>query len=303
MYYNQRTISTPAECTGVGVHSGKPVTLRINPAPPNHGIKFKRTDLVNAPCIPALFSMVTDTSLATVLGNHGAIVSTVEHLMAAFTGLSIDNALVEISAYEMPIMDGSAFPFVEMITAAGIEDQDARRCFFIIKKPIELSEDDKFVGVYPHDTFKISCSIEYNDALIKTQSVSVNVDESVFADDISKARTFGFYHEYEFLKQHGLARGGSLDNAVVIDGDKVLNEDGLRFADEFVRHKVLDCIGDFSLLGMPLLGHVVARKSGHLFNHKLLQTIFQQKEYWETGFPGVVIPDEQKTLPSKSLAL
>lgn len=302
MHFYQRTISAQAECAGVGVHSGKPVTLRIKPAPPNHGIKFKRTDLVNAPCIPALFKMVTDTSLATVLGNNGTIVSTVEHLMASFTGLSIDNALVEISAYEMPIMDGSAFPFVEMIKTAGITEQDAQRCFFIIREPLEISDNGRFVGVYPHDAFKISCTIEYDDALIQTQSFSATVDETVFADEISKARTFGFYHEYEFLKNHGLARGGSLENAVVIDGDTILNEDGLRFADEFVRHKVLDCIGDFSLLGMPLLGHVITRKSGHLFNHKLLQKIFRHKECWETGFPDQAVPEPAES-PSKSLAL
>lgn len=303
MHYNQRTINTPVECTGVGVHSGKPATLTIKPAPPNHGIKFKRTDLVNAPSIPALFKMVTDTSLATVLGNNGAIVSTIEHLMACFTGLSIDNAMVEVNAYEMPIMDGSALPFVEMINAAGIEEQDAPRCFFIIKEPIEISEDGKFVGVYPSDAFKISCTIEYEEALIGTQSFSMTVEETPFADEISSARTFGFYHEYEFLKQHGLARGGSLENSVVIDGKTVLNQDGLRFPDEFIRHKVLDCIGDFSLLGMPLLGHVVAHKSGHLFNHKLLQEIFHRKENWDTGFPDYA--DIQPVAPraAKSLAL
>ncbi|MFZ5563379.1 MAG: UDP-3-O-acyl-N-acetylglucosamine deacetylase, partial [Thermodesulfobacteriota bacterium] len=193
-------------------------------------------------------------------------------------------------AYELPIMDGSAFPFAEAIARAGCVEQEARRCFFVIKKPLEIEEGGRSVGIYPAPCYTISCTIEYDHPLIGTQSRTVEVSTEAFLNDISKARTFGFYHEYEYLKQHGLARGGSLDNAVVVDGPRVLNDGGLRFDDEFVRHKILDCIGDFSLLGMPLMGHVIARKSGHLFNHRLLEALFEHKECWEAGFPEAPAP-------------
>jgi len=301
MYFKQRTVAQPVSCSGVGVHSGKKVNLTIKPAPSNHGIKFVRTDLLDCPCISAHFNMVVDTSLATVIGYEGFIVSTIEHLMASFAGLSIDNALVEIDSYEMPIMDGSAGPFASMIRSAGVRDQDAPRYFFVVKKPIELKEDGKMVGIYPCSTYKITCTIEYDHSLIKKQSYSVDLSEQVFEREISRARTYGFLHEYEYLKRYGLARGVSLDNVVVIDSKDVINKDGLRYKDEFVRHKILDCIGDFSLLGMPILGHVVVSKSGHAFNHAFLREFFSQKESWETR----TINNENE-LPSyepKSLAI
>lgn len=278
----QRTIAKPVSCSGVGVHSGKKVNLTIKPAPVNHGIKFKRKDLPESPSISAHFNMVVDTSLATVIGHDGFIVSTIEHLMATFSGLSIDNALVEIDAYEMPIMDGSAGPFTSLIKEAGIVEQTDPRCFFVIKKPIELKKDGKSVGIYPSSTYKISCTIEYDHPLIRRQSYAIDVLGEIFEREISRARTFGFLHEVEYLKRYGLARGGSLDNAVVIDKHDIINQDGLRYPDEFVRHKILDCIGDFSLLGMPLLGHVVLNKSGHTFNHAFLKEFFAKKESWET---------------------
>jgi UDP-3-O-[3-hydroxymyristoyl] N-acetylglucosamine deacetylase len=301
MYFKQRTVAQPVRCSGVGVHSGKRVNLTINPAPSNHGIKFIRTDLLDCPCISAHFNMVVDTSLATVIGYEGFIVSTIEHLMASLAGLSIDNALVEIDSYEMPIMDGSAGPFASMIRSAGIRDQDAPRYFFVVKKPIELEEDGKMVGIYPCSTYKITCTIEYDHSLIKKQSYSVDLSDQVFEREICRARTYGFLHEYEYLKRYGLARGVSLDNVVVIDSKDVINKDGLRYKDEFVRHKILDCIGDFSLLGMPILGHVVVNKSGHAFNHAFLKEFFSQKESWETR----TINNENE-LPSyqpKSLAI
>jgi UDP-3-O-[3-hydroxymyristoyl] N-acetylglucosamine deacetylase len=245
--------------------------------------------------------MVVDTSLATVIGYEGFIVSTIEHLMASFSGLSIDNALVEIDSYEMPIMDGSAGPFASMIRSAGIREQDAPRYFFVVKKPIELKEEDKMVGIYPCSTYKITCTIEYDHSLINKQSYSVDLSEQVFEREICRARTFGFLNEYEYLKRYGLARGVSLDNVVVVDSKDVINKDGLRYKDEFVRHKILDCIGDFSLLGMPILGHVVVSKSGHAFNHAFLKKFFFQKESWETR----TINNENE-LPSyepKSLAI
>ena len=270
-------------CSGVGVHSGKKVNLTIKPAPPNHGIKFIRTDLLDCPVISAHFNMVVDTSLATVIGFEGFIVSTIEHLMASFAGLSIDNALVEIDSYEMPIMDGSAYPFTSLIKASGIKELDTPRYFFVIKEPIELKQDGKMVGVYPCSTYKITCTIEFDHPLIGKQSFSVDVSDHIWESEISKARTFGFLHEYEYLKKNGLARGVTLENVIAIDDKAVVNEGGLRYEDEFVRHKILDCIGDFSLLGMPILGHVVAAKSGHAFNHSFLKKIFAEKESWETG--------------------
>ena len=280
--FQQRTVAKSVSCSGVGVHSGKKVNLTVKPAPVNHGIKFKRTDLPDSPSITAHFNMVVDTSLATVIGHDGFIVSTIEHLMASFSGLSIDNALVEMDAYEMPIMDGSAGPFTSLIKEAGIIEQLDPRCFFVIKEPIELKKDEKFVGIYPSSTYKITCTIEYDHPLIERQSYSIDVSDEVFEREISRARTFGFLHEVEDLKRYGLARGGSLDNAVVIDKRDIINEDGLRYPDEFVRHKILDCIGDFSLLGMPLLGHVVLNRSGHAFNHAFLKEFFAKKESWET---------------------
>lgn len=279
----QRTVAGEVKCRGIGVHSGREVRLTIKPAAPNHGIRFVRTDLPGTPMIAALFNQVVDTSLATVIGSEGCIVSTIEHLMAALSALSIDNAVIALDAYEMPIMDGSARPFVDLLQAAGIEDQNADRCFFIIKEAIELREGDKFVGAYPYDGRKLSCTIAYDQPLIGKQSITLNLDAETFRNDVSPARTFGFFQEVEMMKRFGLARGGSLENAIVIDRERVLNPGGLRFADEFVRHKLLDCIGDFSLLGMPIIGHLVTHRSGHAFNHAFLEKLFQNKSSWQAS--------------------
>jgi len=278
----QRTINRETGCSGIGLHSGKTVHLTLKPAPVNHGIKFVRKDLPDDPVIPARFNRVVDTSLATVIGSDGVIVSTIEHLMACLAGLSIDNIIVELDSYEVPVMDGSAGPFTSMILAAGIREQDASRHFFVLEEPIELEQDGKFVGAYPDTTFKISCNIEFEHPLIRKQSCSIEVVDCIFEREISSARTFGFLHEVEYMKQYGLARGGSLDNAVVIDKNQILNKGGLRYRDEFVRHKLLDCIGDFSLLGMPILGHIVTSKSGHAFNHAFLEKFFRKKTSWQT---------------------
>lgn len=278
----QRTLAGQASCSGVGLHSGRTVNLTIRPAPVNHGIKFIRKDLPDSPGISAHFNRVVDTSLATVIGYNGFIVSTIEHLMASFAGLSIDNAIVELDSYEVPIMDGSAAPFVAMINSAGIKEQISPKCFFVIKTPIELNENGKSVSVYPDSTYRITCTIDYSHPLIRNQSFSVNLLKGVFETEIGRARTFGFLEELEYMQRYGLARGGSLANAVVIDKNGIVNADGLRFQDEFVRHKILDCIGDFSLLGMPVLGHIVANKSGHQFNHDFLKEFFAHKESWET---------------------
>ena len=301
LYFHQRTVAKEVTCSGIGMHSGKEATLTIKPAPINHGIKFVRTDLPECPSLSAHFNMVVDTSLATVIGYDGFIVSTIEHLMACFSGLSVDNALVELDSYEVPIMDGSAGPFAQIIKSAGIKEQMGSRYYFIIKEPIELKEDDKSVTVYPSPAFRITCNIEFDHPLVKKQSYSIYVSEHVFETEISRARTFGFLHEVEYLKRYGFARGGSLDNAVVIDENKILNNEGLRYQDEFVRHKILDCIGDFSLLGMPILGHVVLNKSGHSFNHAFLKKFFAQRESWETQI--IDNNEHQSEIQPKSLAI
>jgi UDP-3-O-[3-hydroxymyristoyl] N-acetylglucosamine deacetylase len=278
----QRTLSKDVHFSGTGLHSGKTVHLTLKPAPINHGIKFVRKDLPDNPTIPARFNCVVDTSLATVIGTDGVIVSTIEHLMACLAGLSIDNVIVELDAYEVPVMDGSAGPFTSIIMDAGILEQEAPRHFFVLKEPIELEQNGKFVGAYPDSTFKITCNIDFEHPIIRQQSCSIEVKDYIFEREISSARTFGFLHEVEYMKRYGLARGGSLDNAVVVDESGVLNEDGLRYQDEFVRHKLLDCIGDFSLLGMPILAHIVTSKSGHAFNHAFLKSFFKNKSSWQT---------------------
>jgi len=300
MFLQQRTIAQSVSCIGIGMHSGKEVHLAIHPAPINHGIKFVRMDLPECPSIPAHFNMVVDTSLATVIGYDGFIVSTIEHLMACFGGLSIDNALVELDAYEVPIMDGSAAPFAKLIGKAGIKEQIGSRFYFVVNKPIELEENGKSVAIYPSSAFRITCSIEYDHPLLQKQSCSVYVSDQVFESEISRARTYGFMHEINYLKRYGFARGGSLDNAVVIDTNKILNNEGLRYQDEFVRHKILDCIGDFSLLGMPILGHVVLHKSGHTFNHAFLKKFFEHRDAWETR---TISSMAQADFESKSLAI
>jgi len=300
MQTNQRTVARSVTCSGIGVHSGKTVTVTIKPAPVNHGIQFVRTDLMDSPGIAARFNMVVDTSLATVIGYNGFIISTIEHLMACFTGQGIDNALVELDNYEMPIMDGSGGPFAEIISSAGAEDQAGARCFFVIKEPIEVERDGKFVGIYPQSTYKITYTIDYDHPLIGRQTCTVDVNDGTFETQIARARTFGFLEEYELMKHYGLALGGSLDNVLVVDEDDVINPGGLRYPDEFVRHKILDCIGDFSLLGMPILGHVVAEKSGHAFNHEFLKTFFEKKDCWATE---TIHPPETRPTQPKQLAI
>ena len=282
LYKQQRTLAAPVSFTGQGVHSGNTVHLTLHPAPPNYGIKFRRVDLPAKPMVSGHFNRVVDTSLATVIGESGCIVSTIEHLMATFAGLSIDNAVVELDDYELPIMDGSAAVFTRGIREKGIAEQDAARFYFMIQKPIELEENGKSVCVYPHDHQLITCTIDFDHPAIGRQTLEIEMSEQGFETEIAGARTFGFLHEIELLQFYGLAKGGSLDNAVAVDENGVVNEEGLRWPDEFVRHKILDCIGDFSLLGLPILGHIVLHKSGHNFNHEFLKTFFMHKQCWKT---------------------
>ena len=280
----QSTLAQSATCNGVGLHSGNAVTMTLKPAPPNHGVKFMRVDLPEKPLIPALFSRVVDTSLATVVGYDNVIVSTIEHLMASLNGFGIDNVLIELTNYEIPIMDGSAKCFAEMIGRAGVVSQKVPRQAFILREPIEIDDGERFVGVYPDHTYRISCSIDFPHPLIGAQSMEMEVTGAEFTAKVAGARTFGFVHDLETMRVFGLAKGGSLENAVVVDNDCVVNENGLRYPDEFVRHKLLDCVGDFSLLGMPILGHIKTRKSGHQFNHAFLEKFFASRDKWETGF-------------------
>ena len=282
MHVLQRTVADAVYCSGVGLHSGRQVNLAIRPAPPNHGIRFVRTDLPDSPQIPALFNRVVDTSLATVIGFNGAIVSTIEHLMASLAGLSIDNALIELDGHEVPVLDGSAGPFTKQILQTGIAIQDVPRQFFVVKDPIAIANDDKSVCVYPSDSFKITCTIDFSHQLVGKQTCSIELTDAAFENEICRARTFGFLEELEYMKQYGLAQGGSLDNAIVLNKTGVENEDGLRFQDEFVRHKLLDSIGDLSLLGMPIIGHIVLKKSGHAYNHEFLKQFLKQASAWET---------------------
>ncbi|MFC1896183.1 UDP-3-O-acyl-N-acetylglucosamine deacetylase [Thermodesulfobacteriota bacterium] len=278
----QRTLAGIASCSGIGLHSGKRVHITIKPAPANHGIRFVRKDLPDSPTILAHLKYVVDTSQATVIGNNGVIISTIEHLMATFAGLCVDNALVELDSYEVPIMDGSAEPFTGLLKRTGITAQNAHRYHFKVKKPVEVSEDGRSVSIYPSDQLRISCTIDFDHPLLRNQSLAVSVTEEVFEKEVSPARTFGFFHELDYLKKFGFAKGGSLENALVLGSDGILNENGLRFENEFVRHKILDCLGDLSLLGIPILGHIVTYKSGHTFNHAFLKTFFTSRDCWDT---------------------
>lgn len=301
MHFHQRTLARPATCSGLGVHSGRTVRLRVLPAPVNHGIQFVRVDLPAKPVIPAVFANVVDTSNATVLGEDGCIVSTVEHLMAALAALEIDNARVEIDNFELPIMDGSAAPFVEMLEGAGILDQGGPKCVFVVKKPFSLTEGDKSVAIHPSPVPRITASIDFAHPHVGKQNCTVSVSPESFREEIAPARTFGFLHEVEMMKRFGLGRGGSLDNAVVVGPDGALNPGGLRFPDEFVRHKVLDCIGDMALLGLPILGHLISRRSGHAFNHRFLQAFVKQTAGWET----LTLHDirDRREIPPEALAV
>lgn len=281
--FRQRTLAQNVALSGTGVHSGKKTNITVRPAMENHGIKFRRVDLPGTQDIQALFKRVVDTSLATVLGTNGAIVSTIEHLMASFAGLGIDNALVEMDDYEMPIMDGSAKEFTRAFTAAGVFHQDLPKQFFLVNKKIRVTDGDKFVEVLPKPCFKITCSIDFDHPLIGKQRISFDRSTDNFEKEISRARTFGFVQDMELLKKFNLGKGGSLDNAIAIDKDRILNDEGLRYPDEFVRHKLLDCLGDFSLLGMPIQGHIITHKSGHTLNHRFIQNFLEQKDSWETG--------------------
>jgi UDP-3-O-[3-hydroxymyristoyl] N-acetylglucosamine deacetylase len=279
----QRTLKNSIRATGVGLHSGKKVYLSLKPAPVNTGIVFRRTDLDNAIDIPAKYDQVGDTTLSTTLVKDGVRVDTVEHLLSAMAGLGVDNAYVELSAPEVPIMDGSAGPFVFLLQSAGIEEQDAPKEFIRIKKPVEVKDDDKVARFEPFDGFKVSFTIEFNHPVVddRNQRTSLDFSSTSFVKEVSRARTFGFMKDIEFLRSQNLALGGSLNNAIVVDETTVLNEDGLRYEDEFVKHKVLDAVGDLYLLGKSLIGEFIGHKSGHGLNNLLLRELMVNQDAWE----------------------
>ena len=279
----QRTLKNTIRATGVGLHTGKKVYLTLRPAEIDNGIVFRRVDFEEPVVIPSHPLNVENTELATSLGKNGVRISTVEHLMAALAGLGIDNAFVDLSADEVPIMDGSSGPFVFLIQSAGIEEQDAPKKFIRIKKPIQAEQDDKWVRFDPFDGFKVSFTIEFDHPMFNNLSQQAEVDFSTtsFVKEISRARTFGFMRDIEALRRRDLALGGSLDNAIVVDDYRVLNEDGLRYNDEFVKHKILDAIGDLYLLGHTLIGAFSGYKSGHALNNQLLRALLEDETAWE----------------------
>jgi UDP-3-O-[3-hydroxymyristoyl] N-acetylglucosamine deacetylase len=280
---SQRTLKTTIRATGIGLHSGRKVFMTLRPAAPNTGIVFRRVDLAEPVDIQARAENVGDTMLGTTLVNGDVKVSTVEHLLSAFAGLGVDNAFVELSAVEVPIMDGSAGPFVFLLQSAGIEDQNVAKRFVRIRKTIEVRDGDKWARFDPFNGFKVNFEIEFDHPIFRrhTQRASMDFSTSSFLREISRARTFGFMRDLETLRAHNLALGGTLDNAVVLDEFKVLNEDGLRYEDEFVKHKILDAIGDLYLLGHSLIGEFSGFKSGHGLNNKLLRALIADVSAWE----------------------
>jgi len=279
----QRTLKNSIRATGIGLHTGKKVYLTLNPAPINSGIVFRRVDKSPAVVIEGSALNVQDTVLATTLGNGDVRVSTVEHLMAAFAGLGIDNCFVDVSASEVPIMDGSAAPFVFLIQSAGILEQGAARRFIRIKKSISVEEDDKIARFDPYEGFNCKFTIDFDHPLFKGDVTTTEIDFSntSFVREISRARTFGFVRDIEALRERNLALGGSLDNAIVVDEYRVLNEDGLRYPNEFVKHKILDAIGDLYLLGHSLIGSYTGVKSGHALNNRLVRELLSHADAWE----------------------
>ncbi|MFH1217577.1 MAG: UDP-3-O-acyl-N-acetylglucosamine deacetylase [Pseudomonadota bacterium] len=277
----QHTINKAVSFAGIGLHSGKPVKLVVKPAEASTGIRFVRTDLADNVVIPATLSRVSNTVLATSLAKDGVEVSTTEHLLAALSGIGIDNAIIELDNNEVPIMDGSASPFVHVLRRAGRQRQRVKRLMLKITRPIEIRNGDSVLRIEPYNGFKVSGEINFDHHLIRRQTFSVDVDSRSFVKEVASARTFGFLHEVEYLRSNGKALGGSLDNAIVIDRTEILNTDGLRFSNEFVRHKILDLIGDLALLGFPLLGHVKAIKSGHAQHLELMKEIVDHPECWQ----------------------
>ena len=279
----QRTLKNPVRATGVGLHSGEKIYLAVLPAPVDTGIVFRRTDVTPMVDIPATAQSVGETTLSSTIVKDGVKVSTVEHLMSALAGLGIDNAIVELDAAEVPIMDGSAGPFVFLLQSAGLIEQEAAKKYIRIKRPISVSDGDKTAAFLPFEGFKITFSIDFDHPVFEHQVKEATVDFSStsFVHEVAQARTFGFMRDIEYLRSQNLALGGSVDNAIVVDDDRILNEGGLRFEDEFVKHKILDAIGDLYLVGHSLIGEFIAHKSGHALNNQLVRKLLSEQDAWE----------------------
>ncbi|MGE0029517.1 MAG: UDP-3-O-acyl-N-acetylglucosamine deacetylase [Steroidobacteraceae bacterium] len=279
----QRTLKNSIRATGIGLHTGRKVLMVLRPAPPNTGIVFRRVDLEPPIDIPARATNVTETTLGTTLAVGDAGVSTVEHLLSAMAGLGVDNAFVELTADEVPIMDGSAGPFVFLIQSAGIELQSSAKRFVRVRRRVEVEDGDKWARFEPHEGFRVNFEIEFDHPVFRrhAQRATMDFSTTTFLREVSRARTFGFMRDMEALRGRNLALGGTLDNAIVLDDYRILNEDGLRYEDEFVRHKILDAIGDLYLLGHSLIGEFTGYKSGHGLNNRLLRTLLADSTAWE----------------------
>jgi UDP-3-O-[3-hydroxymyristoyl] N-acetylglucosamine deacetylase len=290
----QRTLKNTIRATGVGLHTGDKVYLTLRPAEPNTGIRFRRVDLPIPVTIQATPGNVGETVLSTTLVSGQVKISTIEHLLSAFAGLGIDNAIIDVSAAEVPIMDGSAGPFVFLLQSAGVEEQDVPKQYIRIKRSVRVEEGDKWAAFNPFDGFKVTFTIDFEHPAFEehVKTATMDFSSTTFVKEVSRARTFGFMKDIDMLRQNNLALGGSLDNAIVVDDSKILNEDGLRYADEFVKHKILDAIGDLYLLGHSLIGEFTGYKSGHGLNNKLLRTLLEDKDAWE-----MVSFDEENDAP------
>jgi UDP-3-O-[3-hydroxymyristoyl] N-acetylglucosamine deacetylase len=290
----QRTLKDSIRATGIGLHSGAKVYMTLRPAPANTGIVFRRLDLPEPVDVPATALNVTETKLGTTLEHGEGKVATVEHLLSALAGLGIDNLFIDLTAPEVPIMDGSAAPFVFLLQSAGLEEQSAPKRFIRILREVKVTEGDKWTRFAPYDGFRVNFEIDFDHPVLKKhrQKASLDFSTTAFLKEISRARTFGFLKDVEHLRSHDLALGGSLDNAIVMDDYRVLNEDGLRFRDEFVRHKVLDAVGDLYLLGSCLIGEFTGFKSGHRLNNLLLRALLEQPEAYQE-----VVFDDQRHSP------
>ena len=290
----QRTLKTTVSCKGIGLHTGKVVGVALHPAPPNHGIQFIRTDTARRVRIPACIDNVVDTTLATTLGKDGVVISTVEHLLSACLGLGLDNLMVEVDGPEVPIMDGSAAPYIYLLRSVGIKQQSAYKRFLAVKRPIHHRDNGRWASILPCDRLEISFEIQFRHPRIGNQCAEFSFSDKAYDKEISRARTFGFMKDVEVLQNSGYALGGSLDNAVVLDDFQVLNDGGLRYDDEFVRHKILDTLGDLAMIGMPLIGRFVGFKSGHALNHQLIKKMIRLKHCWEVvGLPEASLTDDR----------
>jgi len=301
----QRTLKNQIKCTGIGLHSGRRVSMLLLPAAADQGIVFRRTDVPDGERdVPARFDQAADLILCTTVRNQaGVTVSTVEHLMAAFAGCGIDNATVELDGPEVPVMDGSSAPFVFLVECAGVVEQNTPRRYIEILKPVEVKEGGRAASLAPADKFSVSFAIDFASELVGEQNCYFEMRDGSFKAELSRARTFGFAGEVEKLHALGLALGGSLENAVVVSGDRVLNEGGLRYSDEFVRHKALDSIGDLYLAGAPILGHFHGERSGHALNNRLLRTLFADADAWRYVSQPIALPRPSRRDWSSEAAL